>query len=201
MKGQDSSRVFNPDDSSPIQVYFIFACRHIHVHLMLSSQFTRKYNMPENQHPTASNNSLIDKITHITGILIVSAATTAITSCTVPATSSMSLGSVSSMSGSSASSAASHHHHKSAYFIDVRETTAAAIMAQAPRSEILRGISRAATQHGISDWESEQVSYVALGEGLRLGGLNENQIQTWISSLSNGNEQTARLIMQGFQKS
>ncbi len=113
----------------------------------------------------------------------------------------MSLGSVSSISASSASSAANRHHHHEAYYIDVRESTAAAIIAQASSDEVLRSISRAATQHGISDWEAEQGSYIALGEGLRLGGLNEEQARAWISRLRNGNAKTTRLLMQGFQRS
>lgn len=141
------------------------------------------------------------RITAIVGALGVTAGVTLMTSCVVPATSSVSLGSISSISGSSASSAANRHHHHEAYYIDVRESAAAAIVAQASTDELLRSISRAATQHGISDWEAEQGSYVALGEGLRLAGLNEKQATTWISRLSDGNAETARLISKGFQNS
>ena len=108
---------------------------------------------------------------------------------------------LSNRTGSSASSAANRHHHHEAYYIDVRESAAAAILAQATTDEVLRSISRAATQHGISDWEAEQESYLALGEGLRMGGLNEEQARTWISQLSDGNAETSRLITQGYQSS
>jgi hypothetical protein len=145
--------------------------------------------------------TLITRISHTLFISSVIMGTSLLTNCAVPATSSMSLGSISSISGSSASSAANQHNHKSAYYFDVRESTAAAIIAQASASEVQRSISRAATQHGISDWEAEQGSYVALGEGLRLGGLNEDQANSWIAQLSNGNEKTARLIKQGYLNS
>lgn len=145
--------------------------------------------------------TLLNRITGTAGLVGVVAGANLLIGCVVPATSSMSLGSVSSISGSSASSSAHHHRDDSAYYIDVRESTAAAIIAQASTDEVLRSISRAATLHGISDWEAKQGSYVALGEGLRLGGLNEDQAKTWISRLSDGNGETARLIKQGFQNS
>lgn len=150
---------------------------------------------------TQPSKSMIKRITNILGITAITAGATLMIGCVAPATSSMSLGSASSISGSSASSAANSHHHHAAYYFDVRESTAAAIVAQASTDEILRSISRAANQHGISDWEAEKGSYLALGEGLRLGGLNEKQAKTWISQLSGGNIETASLITQGFQSS
>ena len=144
---------------------------------------------------------LIARFASIVGAVGITASASLMTSCLAPATSSVSLGSVSSISGSSASSAANRHHHHEAYYIDVRESAAAAILAQATTDEVLRSISRAATQHGISDWEAEQESYLALGEGLRMGGLNEEQARTWISQLSDGNAETSRLITQGYQSS
>ncbi len=119
--------------------------------------------------------------------------------CVAPATSSMSLGSVSSMSGSSASSAAHNARRHSAYHIDVRESTAAAILAQSSTAEVLRSVGRAAAEHGISDWEVEQGSYVALGEGLHLAGLDPNQARAWISRLSGGDAETSALITKGYR--
>ena len=97
---------------------------------------------------------LIARFASIVGAVGITASASLMTSCLAPATSSVSLGSVSSISGSSASSAANRHHHHEAYYIDVRESAAAAILAQATTDEVLRSISRAATQHGISDWEA-----------------------------------------------
>ena len=51
----------------------------------------------------------------------------------------------------------------------------------------------------INDWEAEQGSFIALGEGLRLAGLDEAQAQSWMTRLSAGNEESARLILQGYQ--
>ncbi len=119
--------------------------------------------------------------------------------CVAAGSTSASLGSISSISGSSASSAANHHHHHSAYYNDVRESTATAIIAQASTAEVLRSVSRAAKQHGISDWEAQQDSYIALGEGLRQAGLTPNQAQKWIARLSPGNQQNAQLMLQAYQ--
>lgn len=168
-------------------------------HNPLRQAFT--FQTPMTSHTTAKPSApiLIERLTSTAAVLAVIVCTTLATSCVAPATSSMSLGSISSISASSASSAANHHHHDSAYYNDVRESTAAAITAQASSAEVLRSISRAAKQHGISDWEVEQDSYIALGEGLRQAGLNARQAQTWAARLSTDSEQSTRLILQGYR--
>jgi hypothetical protein len=157
--------------------------------------------MTDHTPSATSTETPANRITTWAGIVGVAVGATLLGACVAPATSSMSLGSVSSISGSSASSAAHNARNHNAYYIDVRESTAAAILAQASTAEVLRSISRAATEHGISDWEAKQSSYVALGEGLRLGGLDQDQARAWISRLSGGNAKTASLITIGYQNS
>lgn len=143
--------------------------------------------------------TLAARITRTAGIAVIIATSTFSISCVVPATSSVSLGSISSISGSSASSAAHHKNNHSAYYNDLRESTAAAIIAQASSDEVLRCVTRAAKQHGISDWEAEEGSFIALGEGLRLAGLDDAKAQDWVRRLSVGKTKSAHLILQGFQ--
>lgn len=157
--------------------------------------------MTDHTPSATSTKTTADRIVAWTAAGSVAVGAVLLGACVAPATSSMSLGSVSSLSGSSASSAAHNSRHHNAYYIDVRESTAAAIIAQASTAEVLRSVSRAATEHGISDWEAEQGSYVALGEGLRLGGLDQDQAKAWISRLSGGDAKTASLITTGYRNS
>ncbi|MFK5922501.1 MAG: putative lipoprotein [Verrucomicrobiota bacterium] len=147
---------------------------------------------------SSSSKSTGKQITRAAALVALLASSALTFGCVAAGATSASLGSISSLSGSSASSAANHHHH-SAYYNDVRESTAAAIIAQASTAEVLRSVSRAAKQHGISDWEAEQDSYIALGEGLRQAGLTQDQAQKWISRLSPGNQQNAQLMLKAYQ--
>lgn len=148
---------------------------------------------------TPSPSKSTQPITRIAGLAALLMSSALALGCVAAGSTSASLGSISSISGSSASSTAHHHNHHSAYSNDVRESTATAIIAQASTAEVLRSVSRAAKQHGISDWEAEQDSFIALGEGLRQAGLTPNQAQKWISRLSPGNQQNAQLMLKAYQ--
>ncbi|MCF6313201.1 MAG: putative lipoprotein [Verrucomicrobiales bacterium] len=146
-----------------------------------------------------STKSAGKQITSAVGLVALLASSALTLGCVVAGATSASLGSISSLSASSASSDANHHHHHSAFYNDVRESTATAVIAQVSTAEVLRSVSRAAKQHGISDWEAEQASYIALGEGLRQAGLTQAQAQEWISRLSPGNQQNAQLMLKAYQ--
>jgi hypothetical protein len=122
-----------------------------------------------------------------------STAALAIGAC-APAASSASLGSVSSLCGSSMSSAArgeTHHHYSS----DVRAATQSAIAAGASEGEVLRSVSRVAERYGISDWEAQSSTYVAIGAGLKAAGEEESSAV----SLAGDNGEALDLMLEGYR--
>lgn len=59
-------------------------------------------------------------------------------------------------------------------------------------------ISRIAFRHGITNWESEEFTYLGIGEGLRKAELPEKELSRIASELSDGNKLIEKLIHQGY---
>ncbi|MEW6744063.1 MAG: hypothetical protein AB1486_15025 [Planctomycetota bacterium] len=64
--------------------------------------------------------------------------------------------------------------------------------------EFLRGIGRIARQHGITHWEAEPHLLVAAGEGLRSGGMSEDDMERFGARLAARDETTAQWVLQGY---
>jgi len=115
-----------------------------------------------------------------------------------PAVSSASLGAGSSLSGSSMSSAARDETHNH-YNADVRAATQSALDAGASEGEVLRSVSRVAERYGVSDWEAQASTYVAIGEAMKLAGENESDAQSLAHKLADGNPEAEELLLQGYR--
>ena len=79
-------------------------------------------------------------------------------------------GSLDSMSKSSGSSEGGTTPNKASYARDLREFAAFASATSASREDFLRGITRIAADHGISHWEADPATSLAIAEGLRDAG-------------------------------
>ncbi|HKE10074.1 MAG TPA: putative lipoprotein [Myxococcota bacterium] len=85
-----------------------------------------------------------------------------------------------------------------AYQADVRDYTAAYIRSGGDYDTFERKIGSVAAKHGITDWELDTGSYVAIGQGLRKGGLKPIELAAWKSNLARDDLSRADLIQKGY---
>ena len=85
-----------------------------------------------------------------------------------------------------------------AYQADVRDYTAAYIRSGGDYDTFERKIGSVAAQHGITDWELDTGTYLAIGQGLRKGGLKPVELAAWKSNLARDDLSRANLIQQGY---
>jgi hypothetical protein len=66
--------------------------------------------------------------------------------------------------------------------------------------DFMRGISKIAKKHGISDWESYKYTYIGIGQGLKAAGIPKDQIKElpYLKGLMIGNEKRLDYIKQGY---
>jgi hypothetical protein len=83
-----------------------------------------------------------------------------------------SIESISRSSGSPPDAAAS-----AAYLRDVRAWTREFERAPGSQEDFLRGIGRVAERHGLTDWEAQPATLVAIGQGLKDAGWSDAQMR------------------------
>jgi hypothetical protein len=116
--------------------------------------------------------------------------------CATVGGSSVSLGSISSLSGSSMSAAAPVSYH---YTEDVRVAAESAFAAGASESEVLRSVGRIAERHGISDWEAQPATYTAIGKALKVTCEDEQSALELATKLAGNNQSAIELLLQGYR--
>jgi len=112
-------------------------------------------------------------------------------------TSSESLGSLSS-SGSSSDSQANKKYSQ-----EVSDYTMAYVkssVANADYNSFAKGISDIAAKAGISNWEQESSTYVAIGQGLKRAGATGVTFDTYKSNFAHDNATNMKAIQQGYDK-
>jgi len=118
-------------------------------------------------------------------------------------TSSQSIGgSFDAISTSSGSSGHGGHDtsNDQAYQRDLRAFTAAfATTPGGSREDFLRGVTRIAEDHGISDWESDAATPRAIGAGLRDAKLSAKQMDALVDGIGRDRPE-ARLALDGYQQ-
>ena len=116
----------------------------------------------------------------------------------LPACSSFSASSdsISSPFASSASSSKSSSP-EAAYREDVSDYTAAHLQSGGKPDELRRQIASLAEKHGITDWEHNQSTFGAIGEGLAKAGYRQVQVDAFKKNLAATPEQ-AEWIQSGF---
>ena len=85
------------------------------------------------------------------------------------------------------------------YQDDIRVATSTAIASAATTDELLHQIAQIATEHGVSDWESEDATFIAIGEGMREAGLAEADVRKRASMIAGGNAAAEEKILTGFR--
>ncbi len=85
-----------------------------------------------------------------------------------------------------------------AYGRDVRNFTAAFVDSDASRDEFLRNLGRIAEAHGITHWERERETYVAVGAGLRQAGVDRVALRTFQETLAGADPAVVESLLEGY---
>lgn len=117
------------------------------------------------------------------------------TGCQMLSDSSASSVSVSSLSASLGSSSAA----MTGYGANVTSMTVAYVESGATGNHFLRDLGRVAHEHGISDWEAEPDTYLAIGIGLRRGGLDEAGVHAFGHRFFGDDPRASELLLQGYR--
>ena len=85
----------------------------------------------------------------------------------------------------------------SAYQRDVTDYTAKFAASEGDPQSFQRDLSAIAEGHGVTDWEQDEVTYLAIGRGLAKAGLSEQRFQDFAAQLSN--DRQLALVKSGYQ--
>src|SRR5512139_103768 len=86
---------------------------------------------------------------------------------------------------------------EAAYREDVRDFTAAHIQSGGSAEQLRREIGSLAARHGISDWERNESTYRAIGEGLAKAGYRQLQVDAFKKNIADTPEQ-AEWLQNGY---
>lgn len=88
---------------------------------------------------------------------------------------------------------------KLTYNRDLREFTAAFTRTSGSREDFLRGVARIAEDHGITHWEAEPTTPLAIGQGLRDANWTDAQMAEFLDQVGR-DKPAARLALEGYQQ-
>ncbi len=146
------------------------------------------------------------RISISTGIIFILIATSLLAGCSISYSIgkssdsiSASLDSISDSSDSDGDGAADAAVNN--YTEDVIVATAQYVTSQKDDEWFLQAISNIARSHGIVDWEREQLTYKAMGKGLKQAGVDEAAISTLAYFHMLPNRADYLLVLKGFHQS
>ena len=87
----------------------------------------------------------------------------------------------------------------SAYQRDVTDYTAKVAASGSDVQSFQRDLSAIAEGHGVTDWEQDESTYLAIGRGLAKAGLSEQRFQDFAAELSNHDQSRLALVKSGYQ--
>ncbi|MFZ4700597.1 MAG: putative lipoprotein [Candidatus Methylumidiphilus sp.] len=125
-----------------------------------------------------------------------------LSACSFSKSSSTSSKSVSDSASSPSSSApSSKAKKKTGYETDILDYTAEFVGAASTDTAAFRAkLSKIAANYGITQWDADQSTYVAIGKGLRKAGLSKTQYDTYKTSLGDSVPWKMQAIEQGYGK-
>jgi hypothetical protein len=112
-------------------------------------------------------------------------------------------GSASSESFGSLFSSGSSSQGNKKYSQEVSDYTMAYVkssIANADYNSFAKGISDIASKAGISNWEQESATYVAIGQGLKRAGATGVTFDTYKNNFAHGDSGKMRSIQQGYDQ-
>lgn len=84
------------------------------------------------------------------------------------------------------------------YRTDVRDYTQAYVKSGGDFDSFTRGLSEIASKHGVSNWESDDNTFVGIGQGLKKAGVTSTQFGVWKTNLSHGDPGKAAAMQKGY---
>lgn len=115
--------------------------------------------------------------------------------------SSRSSASSSKSSASILSSPSSSITEEEIYQEDITDYTSAYLSnEQFDRSSFSRGISEIATANGVTSWEQDEATLIAIGRGLKEAGLSDGTYLTYKSAIADNNQLLMNLIQKGYDE-
>ena len=84
---------------------------------------------------------------------------------------------------------------------NIAALTSTAARADTERATFLRDLGRVAAEHGVIDWETRDVTFLAIGVGLKSSGLGEDEARAFEHALFGGDERALGLILEGYRRS
>jgi len=96
------------------------------------------------------------------------------------------------------SSGSSSRNRGEEYRNDVRQYTQAYVQSGGDFDTFTHGLSGIASKHGVSNWESDDNTYVGIGQGLKQAGVTTMQLDVWKTNLSKGDAKKAAAIQKGY---
>jgi len=121
--------------------------------------------------------------------------------CVTLSRSSMSSASLASAMSSLQSSSAMWAANDDGYARNIASLTSSAVRAGADQQTFLRDVGRIAAEHGVTDWEGRDVTFLAIGVGLKSGGLAEEEARSFERSTFGDDARARELILEGYRRS
>ena len=127
------------------------------------------------------------------GVPLVTAVLLLLVGCSLSASSKSSSNSSASSSGSS-----SPESKETQYRNDVRDFTAAYVKSGGRIDDFKRRLGELAKERGITDWESNLVTYEGIGRGLGKAKVSPVELQTYTTNLAGPDPARAKAIKDGY---
>ena len=103
-----------------------------------------------------------------------------------------------SSSDSSGSSSESSATNESKFLHDVEDYTASYARGKGDFDTFMQGVSGLAAKRGITNWEADQNTFVAIGKGLRKAQVDQGTLEAYIVNIAKGDATKAASIRKGF---
>jgi hypothetical protein len=102
-------------------------------------------------------------------------------------------------SHSSSTSSSKSEDKKEAYRDDIRDFTAAYASTHQDLQGFEHGLGEVARRHGITDWEADDITYIAVGAGLKRAGVSDPALTSYETTLGGTEPAKVALIRSGYQ--
>jgi len=105
----------------------------------------------------------------------------------------------SSESSASSSGSSSPESKETQYRNDVRDFTAAYVKSGGRIDDFKRRLGELAKERGITDWETNLVTYEGIGRGLGKAKVSQVELETYTSNLAGMDSAKAKAMKDGFE--
>ena len=108
--------------------------------------------------------------------------------------------SISSPFESSSASSRSSESSAAKFRNQVIDYTASFAAGQGDFDVFMQGIASLAAQYGVTNWQSDPKTYVAIGQGLKKAKASSGQVEAFVVNVAKGDATKAAAIRQGYSQ-